>query len=54
MANFDPHEPEESHTSRKSPQDGGKDTSLATPSGETKKRSPRYQVRALVGSVRCV
>ena len=50
MANFDPHDPEESHTSNKSPQDGGKDTSLATPSGDTKKRSPRYQVRALVGS----
>ena len=50
MANFDPHDPEESHTSRKVPQKGGKDTSLATPSGETKKRSPRYQVRALVGS----
>ena len=50
MANFDPHDPEESHTSRKAPQEGGKDTSLATPSEETKKRSPRYQVRALVGS----
>ena len=50
MANFDPHDPEESHTSNKVPQEGGKNTSLATPSGEPKKRSPRYQVRALVGS----
>lgn len=50
MASFDPHDPEESHTSSKDPQQGGKNTSLATPSGETKKRSPRYQVRALVGS----
>ena len=50
MANFDPHDPEESHTSSKDPQQGGKNTSLATPSGEPKKRSPRYQVRALVGS----
>ena len=50
MANFDPHDPEEPHTSSTSPQHGGKDTSLATPSGDTKKRSPRYQVRALVGS----
>ena len=50
MANFDPHDPEESHTSNKDPQQGGKNTSLATPSGEPKKRSPRYQVRALVGS----
>ncbi len=50
MANFDPHDPEESHTSSKVPQEGGKNTSLATPSGEPKKRSPRYQVRALVGS----
>ena len=50
MANFDPHNPEESLTSHKDPQEGGKNTSLATPSGEPKKRSPRYQVRALVGS----
>lgn len=42
MANFDPHDPEESHTSSKDPQQGGKNTSLATPSEETKKRSPRY------------
>ena len=33
MANFDPHNPEESLTSHKDPQEGGKNTSLATPSG---------------------
>lgn len=41
MANFDPHNPEESLTSHKDPQEGGKNTSLATPL-----ESPRSAARA--------
>ena len=41
MANFDPHDPEESHTSSKDPQQGGK-----TPLSQPHLESPRSAARA--------